>query len=79
MNHYRQPNTFLFVAREIQDANRLDAAILDKKLDCQKLSDLAYLGFFFDNLNVIHAEFRANFGIKGEIHWIQLPSSEITK
>jgi hypothetical protein len=79
MSHCHQPYTFLLIAKSDKDAQKLDAAIREGKLDLQKAGSKSYLGFFFETPKTVYFQLRENFGIQDEIHWIQLPYAEVTK
>ena len=79
MNHYHQPYTFLLVVKSVEDARKLDEAIHAKKLEFQKIGATAYLGFFFDMPDTLYPQWKSDFGIEDEIHWIRLADAHATK
>jgi hypothetical protein len=72
-------NTYLFVVPNPQDVERLDAAMQKGELGYNKIGPNTYLGFFEEVAKSAHQRLKHEFGIEGEIHWIQLSHAEMTK
>ena len=79
MNASRTYRTYMFLARNPEDAALIDAAIGTGKLGYNKLGPNTYLGFFEDFHDTIYQNLKQEIGVRGEIHWISLPHAEITK
>lgn len=74
-----QPYSYLLLVIDPDDIILLDAAIERGDLGIRRLGKDTYLGFFPKRPNEVYPYFKKDFGIRGEIQWIELNRPEITK
>jgi len=75
----RTRNTYLLVVPSSEDVKLLDAAIQKGELGYNKLGANTYLGFFEENSKSAYRLLKDQFGISGEVTWIQLPHGDTTR
>jgi hypothetical protein len=75
----RTRNTYLFVVPNSEDTKKLDDAMQKGDLAYNKIGPNTYLGFFEEDAKSAYQRLKREFGVVGEIHWIQLQGPEVTK
>lgn len=75
----RTLNTYLFVVQNPEDNEIIETAIKSGKLGYNKLGSNTYLGFFKEDAKSTYQILKQEFDIVGEVHWISLSNSVITK
>jgi len=74
-----QPYSYLLFVINPDDTILLDSAIEKGELGIRKLGKDTYLGFFPKRPSELYSNLKRDFGIRGEIQWIELNRAEITK
>jgi hypothetical protein len=79
MEYPHPPRTFFVILADPADVEKIDQAIAGERLDIRKLGADTYLGFFFDGAEETYGGWKRDFGVSGEVHWIELPTPVVTK
>lgn len=67
----RTRNTYLFVVPNPEDTVKLDDAMKRNQLGYNKIGPNTYLGFFEEDATLAYQRLKREFGIVGEVHWVQ--------